>query len=554
MGFNSVATSIIQDSIKSAVFIDDKVLLPFEEEKDGLINHSDMYFTFIQRQCSLTFYRFEKDWQEHENYLFDNRDLIILDWQLTESEPKYIDALKILETAIQKESLHFCSIYTKVEENNNEDQILFKILYYFNYLVDFNKVNLNRIKDIFTQFCEDNGLNEDDLLLKLKPKLKETLLYWENIDRKKNSKKEIYSILLDELNNRQQWNSIFEEYSLNLFEGLFCLFFALEEFGFPSSQRIYPIKIYYIDKQWRIYINDSIIIISNKKTIGNDKFYDSYKNYLIKEKNVFLTLLGLEIKNKFRQSSGFIGNELSEISQIAFFYHNKNKEKKEFKIEQKELYEFLKKIWLDQATSIFHQNNLKLLEEIEDFIEQHEIIRKVEKFEENISTTENHQKELFHLNKFYNVLNYNPQKDDLITFGDIFKSVKDGAEVYFLCITPLCDCVSPDKIDHQYSFVRHENVINNYYNCLKDAEGKHVSFIKFKDEMIGIDWGKSKPFTLYIKNPNILSPSKIHFLNKYWDLEFVCRLKENYAQRIANHAYQYPLRVGVSFAQIPKDK
>lgn len=87
MSFDSVATTIIQDSIKSAVFIDDKVLLPFEKEKEGLFNHRDMYSTFRDRKCSLTFYRFEKNWQEKENFLFDNRDLLVLDWQLTDNEP-----------------------------------------------------------------------------------------------------------------------------------------------------------------------------------------------------------------------------------------------------------------------------------------------------------------------------------------------------------------------------------------------------------------------------------------------------------------------------------
>lgn len=434
-----------------------------------------------------------------------------------------------------------------MEEKNFEDQILLKILYYFNYCIDFNKVDLGKIKDIFIQFCDDNGLNSDDLINQLKPKLKETLLFWEYKERRKKIIKEVYAILKKHISDLQIWNSIFEEYSLNILKGLIGLYFALEEFGFSSSQDYYPIMINYVDDQWRIYLNDSIIIISNKRTIGNVDFYDSYKNYLINEKNIFLTLLGLEIRNKFRKSSGFIGKELNEISQIAFFYHNK-------KIKDKEFFEFLKQIWIDQTSSVFYDREFRLLKAIDEYKNLNNIDNQVENFESELNNQEMHQKDLVCLNKFYNVLTYYPQPDDQFSFGDIFKSRIDKEEIFFLCITPLCDCANPNKIKNQYSFVRHENIIESYKKSLEGAEGKHISFINRNRRIICIDWGECKPFTLYVKNPKIINPSKINYLNKYIEFEFICRIKEKYVQRIVNHAYQYPLRVGVSFAQIQKEE
>ena len=71
LSFNNIAEKVIQDSIKSAIFIDDKVLLPFEKSApDHLIDHSDLQSTFQEQGCSLSYYRYDKkDWEKQTDFL-----------------------------------------------------------------------------------------------------------------------------------------------------------------------------------------------------------------------------------------------------------------------------------------------------------------------------------------------------------------------------------------------------------------------------------------------------------------------------------------------------
>ena len=66
-----------------------------------------------------------------------------------------------------------------------------------------------------------------------------------------------------------------------------------------------------------------------------------------------------------------------------------------------------------------------------------------------------------------------------------------------------------------------------------------------------------KPIQLYIPKPTIIDNIIIAFdwykkCPVSFRLEYKFTLRPNYAQRIANHAFSHPLRVGIDFVKLGK--
>lgn len=547
--FQDISGDIIRDSIKSAIFIDDKVLLPFEEdEKNEYINHSDLISSFENHDCSLSYYRYSKeDWESKVPFLFENRDLLILDWELSSGIGYQNDTLKLLEKAIQTPSLHFCIIYTETEEGAFDKEIVMPCLRYFSFCTDLNNEELTALKEDYIKHCEEElGVDGDELFKSIRGNIEEIVYYNEQEEKVRDAKRIINREFTDQLEGDvNTFRSFLNSKSDNMYKTLISLLYAYEEVETSLSENTYKIRVSSFDGIRRLYINNTIILIGNKDEIRTGSgLYEVFKTSLIEEHNIFLSLLGLEIRNLFRSQSGFIGKDLDDIDETAFFYHHRTiKPKHAF-------YEFLRELWIDQSTSIFNDQKLKLYSTIDEYKSSFHIEEKVADFEEKIKSKIDFQNHLIKLNNFYNEIKFSPTEKDTLSFGDVLKINKEEGFEYLVCVTPLCDCVEPDKIEKQYLFVRHEQVINNLVSALERAEGKHISFIKDNDEIICVDWGECKSFSLYVKEPKLNSLSRVSYKNKWKTLEYVGRIKENFTQRIANKALGNTARVGVSFAQI----
>jgi len=547
--FHNIAGEIIQDSIKSAVFIDDEVLLPFEKKNpDKFQDHSNLQFSFQEKGCSLSYYRYGKtDWISMIPFLFENRDLLILDWELSDGPGYQNETLKILEKAIQTPSLHFCIIYTETETVDFDREIILPCLSYFSFCSEFNLEEQKTLKDDFIKFCEKEiGVDHNKVFSELDSHIKEMIFFSEQDgkfrDARKKINKKIAEFFGEDANN---FRAFLSEKSTSMYTTLVSLLYAFEEPDTIKSDQKYKFRVSSIDDIRRLYINNTIILIGNKSSIEKSGgLYDVFKSSLIEEHNIFLALLGLEIRNLFRNQSGFIGKDLDDIDETAFFYHHKTiKPKQAF-------YEFLRELWIDQSTTIFNDQKLKLYSTIDEYKANAKIDEKVTKFEKDIESEKILQEHLIRLNNFYNQVKFTPTENDTLSFGDIIKIGEEESFEYLICVTPLCDCVEPAKIEKQYFFVRQENIITNYVSALENAEGEHISFIKDADEIVCIDWGQCKSFSLYVSDPKLNSLSKVNYKNKWINLQYVGRIKENFAQRIANKALGYPARVGVSLAQI----
>jgi hypothetical protein len=108
-------------------------------------------------------------------------------------------------------------------------------------------------------------------------------------------------------------------------------------------------------------------------------------------------------------------------------------------------------------------------------------------------------------------------------------------------------------IDFNYFFVKGLKI--PLKKGLELGDGGCISYV---DEKTCISWAVGeyvKPKQYYIPNPTFVD-NQIQL--SLWDLtgnpvsidlNYVFTLKQNYAQRIANHSFNHPIRVGVDFVK-----
>ena len=143
------------------------------------------------------------------------------------------------------------------------------------------------------------------------------------------------------------------------------------------------------------------------------------------------------------------------------------------------------------------------------------------------------------------------KKNDQLRFGDIFRIYESDDKPtndYLLCITAHCDCLySEQKIKNLFYFVKGCKV--SLSSALNGGDTGFDSYIVNNGNIDAVKWG-DKPFTVYIKqvNNNIDATIEVMLGEEKRLLKLHSTLKENYAQRIANHAFVYPFHVGIFFA------
>jgi hypothetical protein len=528
--FNEVAQSIISESIKSAVFIDDKIPSLFSDEDDTEEVCKPLYDSFRENHCSLDFFKFNESWKDSTKLLFDRKDLLILDWELNNTEPLYLSSLGIVDKAVETDNLHFVCIYSLTK--NVIADIFYKILAYYS----GNNSEVLSIKKELTSIIEDDwGMDSETLFNDIKSMIKELTLG--SID----------DIKQWNINFQKKFGSNYSEFRKFLTEKLpknkqYC---EISKFGFIINDELnyrdeYKENIYIkcnVGKNY-LQINNTYFSVFKKGATQADNLYNQFCNAIIDANENFLTLLSLEIKNKVLNRSAFIGKELSNIKEKAFFHHMENVEPETaFK-------EYLIELWKNYHTGFLYVEEPTLFNVLDDY----KTNRKDSKTVPN--------DDLAKLNYFYNIC-HNTKENRNIGFGDCFKIEKENSNEYLLCITPHCDCLHPkEKIKGFYFFVKGNKIDTKEGLSISDTG--YVSFLKEDENIICIKWDNKfteiKPFTLHLceKQRKISQTQAIIYGNDVCDFSFIGTIKENYAQRIANKAFSYPMRVGISFVKNEK--
>lgn len=546
--YEVVADEIIRKAINSVMFIDDELTEPFTEK--GAVGDElskGVYNSFRNEDCSIDFYKFGDfdTWKQKSNYSLQGRDMLILDWQLSKNQPEHSPTLAIISEAVKKNSLHFVCIYTETESNKFRD-IIYSINSYF---APFDDGSVEKDIEAIKEIVEGEGISfsdvfDDDLIARMK----EMVLFRDKAGTIFNEVKKT----IEQKSNAKTCQQIVQYLGAKAKEGSYAnILYGFCAIGMKLSKELFEQPKTLNAKDIRNYtddhclvVNHTIILISNKKEVKPVDLYNKFKNAIISDSGNFLTLMGLEMRNTFRESSSFIGKDIDSINELAFFHH------KETSVPSEAFYDFLRELWKSQSAAFLYDsdNRPKIFSVLDSYKQSKDIDKKMETF---LSDGKSYQQPLAMLNYYYNTLVINRSENDKFRFGDIFRLYKEDGNVtdqYLLCITAHCDCLySAEKINNMFYFVKGSK--GSIDKALMEGDTAFNSYVKNGASIEVINW-MDKPFTLYIKPAanNISLTVDVIIGEDKRKMKFHSTLKENYAQRIANSAFIYPLHVGIFFA------
>ncbi|WP_060872545.1 response regulator receiver domain [Myroides odoratus] len=561
--YSQKAFDILNASINNAVFIDEKAKdfysgTDIDEKVPEEKLSFDLYTTFKTNGKNLTVHKFENtniNEPKTIEYLFKGKDLILLDWEL-DGVSGQEHSLNLLHKAVSSPNINFCCIYSSAQ--NFDDISLFLDAYFSG----ISKENFQIISDVYSFFEEDD--------------LKDTI-----------NKSQ------DDIQEFANENSIdfsafpIKEFENNAIEYLFRLIhIALNIDKFYYSDGISP-KYEVFNAGNNSFMINNTFVLTLKKDFNKDLNYESLirriSDIVITNEGSFFQLLGLEMQSIFNDNESFIDSSILKSSTEALFqFRNHLNDDKSFGT-------IIKKLLLEQATLKFRTAKLKLLES--DFLQNQS---------SKLANTPPTNEDLFQLNVFYNSVTVSGMHDSIpnLNFGDVFVDVKGD---YFLCITALCDCFDPNKIQGNFYFVKGKqfknidlalrlgdtaflsflpNNIAVYWGNLDSArfnsierqrQGESMDAYRIRKLTNEIDGYKQflyKPFYVKPQIFNVESNKLIDKKLRMWDisnkykeeeidqnlnefnLSYITTLRQDYAQRIANHAFGHPARVGVDFVKI----
>ncbi|MEX6691013.1 response regulator receiver domain [Danxiaibacter flavus] len=537
-------TAIIQNSILSSVYIDDKIVEPFTEKNatnEQYYNVSQGLFnSFRGAKKTIDFYRYNKNWNDDVDYIFKNRDLLILDWQLDDTQAlKQPETLKILKKAVQTDNLHFVSIYT---ESKNLDEILYSIKAYFDN--SFNKESQNACEVMLEALEAELGIDtlklfraHDKFFFQLAlttGELKQTKL------------NELKSKIQNELgNNYRIFMQGLKKVNIDLTKACDVLgYYVHEEPLFDDLDYPTEVKTDYIADNF-IVVNHTIIQVTSKNNPEPKDLFDFFTNAIQKVAGNLLTLISLEVRGLLRESSGFVGKDADLIKDEILFHQ----------LDKKEAFiEFLMSIIKSHTISYFDHKQGKLKSVTAAFWN---IYKKDKNLEASIDSFSKDEvqilAEIKKLNVYYNILHIQKYSGSALRFGDIFFTVdqngkRDGR--FFLCVTAHCDCLNPkENIKNNFFFVGGNT--GDINKLIKEGDGVFCSYIKNDTGVSAVNWNP-KPVIINIPDSKIYDNKLVgkDGLQNQYTLVYHSTLKENYTQRMANNSFAHAMRVGIDFASL----
>lgn len=540
MAFQETANKIIKDSILSSMYIDDNIVEPFEditEENRRYHNVSKgLYTSFRKQNKSLDFYKFKNDaeWIENTDYIFKNRDLLILDWDLSNNNQiEQFETIKILKKAIETDNLHFISIYTETPIKSFND-----IFYFLKASFDYNfsttsldqfeeTIQIIEYEGIDSKFLKDLSGLFKEISLRNNPEALEQIT--EKIQLELGSK---YGLFRKSLRN----------FDRNVLKACEILGFCLNNLKPSDNEKEYSINYNFIDDNF-IVINHTIIQLSSKSDPEPIEHFNFFTNALLKMCGNLLTIASLEIRNLLRESSGFIGKDADTINEAVLFHHQSQKEN---------FFSFIIDIWKSHTLSFVDYNSEKLntlnIEFWNEYKQTHNIEEKINEL--TVEEVKFHN-ELGKLNVYYNSLHLIKQSNEIIKFGDVFLGIDEMGRSkgkYWLNITAHCDCHLPiENIKNNFYFIAGEK--RELKESLSDGDAGFNSYLNVDNAIISIAWNQ-RPLILNIKKNDM-----VDFIITANDgmqtliyLKYIGTLKENYTQRMANNSFSFAMRVGIDFA------
>lgn len=515
--YEEAAKLIIKRAIRSAIFIDENAKEPYSEENPSETDRSiSLYQQMKNNGVSLSIFKYSNTcYNEQKEYLFANRDLVLLDWKLEGEGQGGEKSLELLDEIVNEQKhIHFCVIYT----SENKDSVLKNLLSYFS----------NTTKEEYDEIRMNLAAQEEDIK-EILPELDELSVKRFEADCKnlcntfRKTKPDLFKMIRKNVETHSPLCSLikcgmaFDEKSIKSNKHEPC----------PSSIDAFL---------YALCIKNIIIIILNKSEVTPGNLFQKFADTLVSYRWGVMQLVGLEMQNIQKKSSSFIDEQILKVTKKALGYH---KYKSNIGFD-----DYLRTVMLEQLSLNLREEKLTLVDAID-----------CEEYDDKL------QEEYISMNVFYNSACI--KRNRPLTFGDVFRCDRS----YYICITALCDCAKPEKRDNCFYFAKGTSITST-----KAMEIGDKGFISYLNSREYVKWNLhidnvDEPVYIvpetFIILDNMIKEQKLEAnklilengeltLKKYC-LEYVTTIKQNYAQRIANHAFSHPVRVGIDFVKKEKD-
>lgn len=545
---------IISSSIINAVCIDDEFSAPYEAGNGNIEIPKSMCASFRDSHgCNLDVFHYttKEKLEPIISTLFKNRDLLIVDWELSSNEiVKYKDTLEIIERGIANKSLRYIAIYT---QSPSIEEIIKAILHYFSeYRKNFGVVE-KKIIEKLDEFCESYSLDDDGD--KIWEMLKEGV---SGLSLNPQKGQEIKASISQQLNDRLASrikgrlcrlinNIVQEENFKSTNDAMNWLDLHVKNSDTFYSRNVYETSLL---TPHSIHIDNTIIVVLQKKTntdgsivpnsVAPEDVFNKIVDSVSKVENIRTFIFSILLKNVMNDEIAQWGKNLGNISERALVYHAKSYDDTD---------EFIQ-YFSNCTTGLLKSSMLSSIGK-KDI---HELFRINEEDKEP-----SHQ-DLCNLNCFLTFTD-KKQLEDMHTLqtGDIFilsnpyhhKDGKDGTEEYIICITQSCDCKRPQKIYHNYVFLHGHKA--DLKKALTSTEKEWYSFISSEK---AIEWTHCF-FTIHIESQRrfyINSPIRVVLNNgRNNELTFLGNQKIEYTQRLINYAFSHAQRMGLDLPHYPEN-
>jgi len=540
--YQQTAINIISDSIKSAVFIDDRALEYFSTDtEEGFPEENlskNLYRIFKDHGVSLSVHKFKPAHAKDKilkDYLFSKRDLVLLDWKL-EGNSGEDKSLMLLQDVVNSPHIHFCAIYTSQNDLGN---VFDNVISFFS---GKTKEFYDEVNEQMKPFDELNEIvNKIDIYTS------------ETISR----------IIPSLARENKPFLDALKEVTGTRDLKCALTYLKIATSASVKSEIANPEPEVVSKDSNTMVINNTIITILQKEEDTNpQQLIERLSLQVAQSKNSFTQLMGIEMQNVFAKQAAFVDSNLLKVSKETLAHHRKamlTDGHSDLAFNQ-----LMKSVLLEHASLSLDSSKLTILESglMNSFIVE----------------APPKDDELGHINVFYNAVTLKSNK--ILNFGDVFV---DSESNYYMCITALCDCFRPKKIKNIYYFVKGTNIERD--RAFKLGDSAFVNFLDFNKCVVwsNIDQDNGdnsldkyipvyiKPISFHVKNyefeDNKIEIRRIIYneaLDKnkkevgediqFISVTYVTSIKPTYTQRIANHAFAHPLRVGVDFVkkEIPK--
>ena len=523
MTYQEAAKKIIKEHIKTAIYIDENAREPFSsnstpelfEEKLSV----ELYKDFINHNILFSSYKFDVlKYDQQKDYLLNGRDFVLLDWKL-EGETGEDKALNIISDIIKaKPQISFCGVYTK-----EQPEVVFR-----NMLSYFSGITDHECEDIKLQLLLEDEDNFRGFISKLESLVLDNSFETRQLDDLKRD----YSNIL----NKEFFVGDQKEIPKKLIE-CWCAYMNYQKATIKQN-KVSSYKF----SDFVLLVNNTFIVILNKASTKFNRILNKFTRIIADYSRGFSLLMSMEMNDFLQQKGLVLDPRIINFSQELFAYH-KMQDKVSFDI-------FIKDVILNGISLGLMDEQLSTIQSLKKLPKSYE-----PEIEELVS-----------MYAFYDSIQRFPDKN--LLFGDVFKydNGKPEETCYYICITPLCDCAHP-KNENTFYFAKGCQVIEPS-KIKKEIKNSEEIFISYLPDNTVIKWAEGSsdknkkdrpvyitpiPLTVpktVIKNNRLCAyklKAKVSQKEKL-DLQYVGTIKQNYAQRIANHAFMHSIRVGISFA------